>query len=70
MKPEKPRNHQRAKGKVATSISLSDEALKKARVLAQNDNRSLSNWIENLIERMATTQADGSQDQSNPSTSS
>lgn len=39
----------RAKGKAATSISLSEDTLEKARALAAQDDRSLSNYIERLI---------------------
>lgn len=40
---------QRAVGKTATSVSLSEETLERARQAAAQDGRSLSNWIENLI---------------------
>ena len=67
MSTPKPRNHSRAKGKVATSISLSDGALKKAKALAQKENRSLSNYLEWLIHSITNPQA-GDQDQSDPNT--
>lgn len=40
---------QRAAGKTATSVSLSEETLERARQAAAQDGRSLSNWLENLI---------------------
>ena len=40
---------QRAAGKTQTSISLRKDLLDWARVKAESDGRSLSNWIEQLI---------------------
>lgn len=44
------RSHDRAKDKAQTSISMRADLLKEARRLAAEDNRSLSNWIEKLIQ--------------------
>ena len=43
------RQGQRAPGKTQTSISLRSDLLEFARQKADNDGRSLSNWIEHLI---------------------
>lgn len=40
---------QRATGKTATSISMSEETLKQAKAAAEADGRTLSNWLEQLI---------------------
>lgn len=42
----------RAKGKTATSISLSEETLRKAKIAAERDGRPLSNWIERLLQEV------------------
>lgn len=47
--PAKNRHGVRAAGKTATSISLSEELLAKARDAAEQDGRSLSNWIEQQL---------------------
>jgi hypothetical protein len=41
----------RAAGKTQTTISLSDEALAKAKKNAESDGRSFSNYIEQLINK-------------------
>ena len=43
------RSHGRASGKTATSISLDEDLLKKARELAEQDGRTFSNWIEQQL---------------------
>ena len=48
-RPERKRHGRRANGKTQTSISLSEEALDKARAAAEADGRSLSNFLERLI---------------------
>jgi len=47
--PKKTRHGIRADGKTATSISLSEDLLKKAREAAEEDGRSFSNWIEQQL---------------------
>ncbi len=51
MSASKPRKNkpQRSEGKTATSISMSQETLNRAKEAAQQDGRTLSNWIEQLI---------------------
>ena len=39
----------RAKGKTQTSISLRADLLSEARKAAKGENRSLSNWLENIL---------------------
>lgn len=48
-KPTPRKTTQRAAGKTATSISLSEDMLEKAKEAAAKDGRSLSNWLEQLI---------------------
>lgn len=48
-KKAEPRAHGRAAGKTATSISLDEDLLKKARELAEQDGRTFSNWIEQQL---------------------
>jgi len=48
-KQPQTRSHDRASGKTATSISLDEELLKKARELAAEDGRTFSNWIEQQL---------------------
>ena len=43
------RHGQRADDKTQTSISLRKELLKAARQKAEADNRSFSNWVEQII---------------------
>ncbi len=45
------RHGMRAPGKTQTSITLSEDLLEKARVVAAQDGRSLSNWLEQLIRK-------------------
>ena len=45
----KTKQGQRAPGKTQTSISINIASLEWARVKAEADGRSLSNWIERLI---------------------
>lgn len=45
------RQGQRAAGKTQTSISLRVDLLNLARAKAEEEGRSLSNWIEQLIRR-------------------
>jgi hypothetical protein len=45
------RHGMRAPGKTQTSITLSEELLDQARVVAEQDGRSLSNWLEQLIRK-------------------
>lgn len=49
MSQKKHRNHDRAKGKTHTCISLRQDVLETAKELAAKDNRSLSNWVEVLL---------------------
>jgi hypothetical protein len=49
MTKQKPRNHSRAEGKAQTSISLRRDLLEAAKEAAEQDNRSLSNWLEIIL---------------------
>jgi citrate lyase alpha subunit len=55
MKPKKdtqqtePKKDRRGPGQTQTTISISEEALKKARDAAKAEDRSLSNFLERLI---------------------
>lgn len=44
------RHGKRAVGKTQTSISLRVDLLEQAREAAEADNRSFSNWLENLLQ--------------------
>lgn len=43
------KSHGRAPGQTQTTISISEEALEKARAAAKADGRNLSNFLERLI---------------------
>ncbi len=45
------RHGMRAPGKTQTSITLSEDLLDRARAVAEQDGRSLSNWLEQLIRK-------------------
>jgi hypothetical protein len=45
------RHGMRAPGKTQTSITLSEDLLDQARAAAEQDGRSLSNWLEQLIRK-------------------
>lgn len=47
---KKPSKGRRAKGQTQTSISLSEEILRRARTAAEKDRRSFSQWIEMLLD--------------------
>jgi hypothetical protein len=49
MKKAKERSHARSEGKTQTSISLRKDILEAAKIAAEKDNRSLSNWLELLL---------------------
>jgi hypothetical protein len=49
MKKAKSRSHDRAAGKGQTSISLRQELLDAAKLAAEKENRSFSNWLEMLL---------------------
>lgn len=49
MKKAESRHGKRADGKTQTSVSLREELLEAARSAAARENRSLSNWLENLL---------------------
>ena len=42
----------RADGKTATSISISEDLLNRARNAAKEDGRPFSNWLEKLLEAL------------------
>lgn len=46
---KKSRHGVRADGKAQTSVSLREDLLEAARNAAAAENRSLSNWLENLL---------------------
>jgi hypothetical protein len=67
MKKAKPRSHARAQGKTQTSISLKQELLEAAKLAAEKENRSFSNWLEILLkEKLATTDPVPPSKSSNP----
>jgi len=49
MKTSQSRHGVRADGKTQTSISLRGDLLAAAKKAAGEENRSLSNWLENLL---------------------
>lgn len=49
MKKRQSRHGVRADGKAQTSISLRGDILAAAKKAAEEENRSLSNWLENLL---------------------
>jgi len=49
MKKANERSHARSEGKTQTSISLRKDILEAAKIAAEKDNRSLSNWLEILL---------------------
>lgn len=49
MKMRTSRHGVRAEGKTQTSISLRGDILAAAKKAAEEENRSLSNWLENLL---------------------
>ena len=49
MKKAKARSHARAEGKTQTSISLKGELLEAAKIEAEKEGRSFSNWLEMLL---------------------
>lgn len=50
----------RSEGNAQTSISLKKESLTEGRALAAKDNRTFSNWVEQLIqEKIAEYRASG-----------
>lgn len=56
MDKNRTRHGMRAEGKVQTSISLRKDLLEEAKRKAEAENRSLSNWLENLlVEKLAVT---------------
>lgn len=55
---KKERNHARSEGKTQTSISLRKDILEAAKIAAEKDNRSLSNWLELLLrDKLQTSEA-------------
>lgn len=48
-KKPQTRHGVRAEGKTQTSISLREDLLNQAKEAAQGENRSFSNWLENLL---------------------
>ncbi|MAS93956.1 MAG: hypothetical protein CMO55_12245 [Verrucomicrobiales bacterium] len=48
-KKPQSRHGVRAKGKTQTSISLREDLLNRAKEAAEGENRSFSNWLENLL---------------------
>lgn len=48
-KKTQSRHGVRAKGKTQTSISLREDLLNRAKEVAEGENRSFSNWLENLL---------------------
>jgi len=57
MKKAGKRHGVRADGKSQTSVSLREEVLEAAREAAARENRSLSNWLENLLAEKLAIQA-------------
>lgn len=50
MKPKKPTRHGvRAIGKTATTISLNEALLREAQAAAEEDGRSFSNFVEQVL---------------------
>jgi hypothetical protein len=55
MKKPKKRSHARAPGRTQTSISLKVELLLAAKLAAEKESRSFSNWLEILLkDKLAT----------------
>ena len=55
---KKERSHARSEGKTQTSISLRKDILEAAKIAAEKDNRSLSNWLELLLrDKLQTSEA-------------
>ncbi|MCB1093324.1 MAG: hypothetical protein KDL87_17435 [Verrucomicrobiae bacterium] len=57
MKKSQSRHGVRADGKTQTSISLRGDLLAAAKKAAGEENRSLSNWLENLLSEKLGPQA-------------
>lgn len=49
--PQRKQYGRRGDGKTQTTLSLSEEVLEKARRAAEEDGRSLSNFIEQLLKK-------------------
>lgn len=49
--PKKSRHGKLAEGTAQTSVTMKTEIMEKARAAAEADNRSLSNWLEQVAKK-------------------